>query len=156
MNFSPSLRNSGWFKLVKFNLVGFINSLSFWCLYELLFYLHLSLEYRVESAWAIAYATTSILAHFLHFKITFEPDRNYLASMWRTLMVYGSTLVLSTVCEHILVSDYNIHHRLAWIMNTVVFGLLNFMALRYFTFKDHKLSSARSEIATPIHSNKAK
>ena len=117
---------------MRFFAVGMFTTAVCWILYEALYALDLSDSFRESTSWAISYALTSVLAHYLHFRLTFEPRRTYWPSLWRTLLVYGCSLVLSTVADHFLAQQ--MHHRIAWILNMGFFGLLNFFLLRYYAY----------------------
>ena len=123
-------------QFIRFNAAGLINGPFFLLVYELFYYLDLHEFYRAPIAWALAYVVGSIEAHFVHYKFTFTSQRSYLPSLWRTLLVYGTALVLSTYSDHMLVNEYELHHRLAWFINASFFGIFNFMALRFFAFMD--------------------
>jgi len=132
-------------QFLRFNAAGLINGPFFLLMYELFYYWDLHLEYRAAFAWALAYIFGSIEAHFVHYKFTFKSQRSYLPSLWRTLLVYVTALILSTYSDHILVTDYELHHRLAWFINASFFGIFNFMALRIFAFMDTHPPSASPE-----------
>ena len=117
----------------------------FFLLYEALFALKLHPVYPAETAWVCAYIVGCTEAHFVHYMWTFKSQRNYSQSLWRTLSVYAVTLTLSTISEFFLVSEYGLHHRVAWFMNASFFGLFTFLALRRFAFIDLSPSSIEDE-----------
>ena len=121
-------------KFWRFYGVGTFTSGLCWLIYEGLYTIELHPDFREASAWALSYSLTSVLAHYLHFRITFEPRRNYRSSLWRTLLVYGSSMVLSTLTDHMLAEQ--MHHRVAWFVNMGAFGLLNFFVLRYYAYRE--------------------
>ena len=123
-------------QFVRFNVVGIATGVTFWATYELFYWVVLSQAYRVESAWVVAYAINSVMAHFLHFRITFQPGRTYLPSFWRCMLIYVSSLIGSTISEYVLVREFALHHRWAWFINASVFGFINFFLLRAFAFDD--------------------
>ena len=121
-------------KFWRFYAVGFFTSAICWVLYEGLYLLHISESFREATAWAVSYSLTSVLAHYLHFRLTFESRRAYWPSMWRTLLVYGTSMVCSSITDHLLVE--HMHHRLAWAVNMSAFGLINFFVLRYYAYHE--------------------
>ena len=123
-------------QFLRFNVAGIIIAVIFWLLYELFYFLQLHPELRAESAWIASYVISSVQAHFVHYRFTFKSQRSYLPSLWRTLTVYSTSLVLSTMSEYMLVSKLGLNHRLAWAINASFFGAINFMLLRHFAFVD--------------------
>ena len=121
-------------KFWRFYAVGFFTSAICWLLYEGLYRLHISESFREAAAWAVSYSLTSVLAHYLHFRLTFDSRRPYWPSMWRTLLVYGTSMVCSSITDHLLVE--HMHHRLAWAVNMSGFGLINFFVLRYYAYHE--------------------
>ena len=120
---------------MRFYFIGFITSGTCYVLYEILYYIKLSSDFHEASSWAVSYTITSFFAHYLHYRITFDPNRRYLSSLWRTLLVYMGSMVLSTITDHLL-TDYGIHHRVAWVINMGGFGFLNFFLLRWYAYED--------------------
>ena len=72
---------------------------------------------------------------------TFDPNRSYWPSLWRTLLIYGGSMVLSTITDHFLAQQ--MHHRVAWILTMGSFGLLNFFLLRYYAYLEAPPQQAR-------------
>ena len=121
-------------QILRFYVVGFATSGCCWVLYEMLYLLNSHAEYREAMSWAISYGVTSVLAHYLHYRITFEPNRSYLTSLWRTMFVYLTSMVLSTITDHMLI-EWGLHHRMAWILNMGGFGIINFFFLKWYAYK---------------------
>jgi putative flippase GtrA len=121
-------------KFVRFASVGLVTTTICWVLYEILFAWNLVPNFREAFAWAVSYALTSILAHYLHYRVTFDPERSYWPSLWRTLIIYGTSLVVSTFTDHWLAQQ--MPHRLAWLLNMAAFGLINFFLLRYYAYRE--------------------
>jgi putative flippase GtrA len=119
-------------KFWRFYGVGLFTTVVCWLLYEALYALNISQNFRESASWAISYSLTSVLAHWLHYCFTFDPKRSYWPSLWRALLIYGSSMVLSTVSDHVLAGQ--MHHRLAWVITMGCFGLLNFFLLRYYAY----------------------
>ena len=122
-------------QFLRFYFIGFITSTTCWFLYEILYYIKLSDDFHEASSWAISYTITSFLAHYLHYRITFDPNRNYWPSLWRTLLIYMTAMVFSTITDHLLIAS-GMHHRIAWILNMGGFGVLNFFLLRWYAYED--------------------
>ena len=129
MPLMPNIRSN---KFFRFASVGFLTSAICWLLYEALFAWNPLPEFREAAAWAISYGLTSVLAHYLHYRLTFDPNRSYWPSLWRTMIIYGSSLIASTFTDHWLAQQ--MPHRVAWIINMGSFGLINFFLLRYYAY----------------------
>jgi len=119
-------------KFLRFFAVGGFTTLVCWGLYEVLYAVNLHPNYRASAAWCVSYSLTSLLAHYMHFRITFDARRTYWDSLWRTLVIYGISMALSTMTDHWLAQQ--MHHRLAWFLNMGLFGLVNFFLLRYYAY----------------------
>ena len=126
--------NEGYAKLLRFYVVGCGTSIVCWLLYELFYALSLHGDYRVLIAWALSYGITSVLCHALHQWFTFHSQRRYWSSLWRTVFVYGCALVLSSIVDFWLAEQ--MHHRLAWCITMLTFGIVNFFALRYYAYRE--------------------
>jgi putative flippase GtrA len=122
-------REYGWYLLV-----GTFNAIVFWGLYELLYWLDPLQFYPAVVAWAISFALSSVQAHYLHRRITFRSDADYVESLRWALAVYGIFLVLSTISEFFLVYIADVNHRVAWAVNMCAFGFANFLGLRLLAF----------------------
>ena len=138
-------------QFLRFNAAGLINGPFFLVAYELFYFLNLHPPFqdllahhldlgpvppRAATSWALAYIVGSIEAHFVHYKFTFTSKRSYFPSLWRTLAIYTTALILSTYTDYRMIADFELHHRLAWFINASFFGIFNFMALRFFAFMD--------------------
>jgi len=119
---------------VRFNITGVFNSIFAYIVYELFYWINLTDTFRSESAWAACILIGQIECHYAHYRYTFGSAANYLASLRWAAMIYTTILVLSTVTFHIMVAEMEIYHRYAWIINTILFGFVNFAFLRWLAF----------------------
>ena len=118
----------------RFIMIGALNTAIFYGLYEGLYFLSSGLEHRAALSWVLAYSLGSIIAHTTHRLITFHSTVPIEHSLPMAVGVYGCTLVLSTISEVVLIEIFEWHHRLAWITNTVSFGIIIYIALRHLAF----------------------
>ena len=130
-------------ELFRFAVVGGFTSLLGLALYEWLYAWNGSDEFREAWAWAVSYGLTSVLAHYLHHRLTFDPNRTYWKSLWRTLLVYGCAECSPQ--EAIMFMVQHMHHRVAWVLNMGSFGLLNFFLLRHYAYRDRGLQGRRGD-----------
>lgn len=118
----------------RFIVIGTINVVIFYGLYEGLYYLAEGLEHRAAMSWILAYSMGSIIAHSTHRLFTFSSTVPIEHSLPAAVMIYGTTLVLSTISEVILIEYLMWHHRLAWLVNACGFGIVIYIALRHIAF----------------------
>ena len=119
---------------VRFNLTGIFNTIVFLLLYELFYWLNLWGEHRAVSAWVVAAVISQVQSHFTHYRFTFGSEAPYLQSLKWAMIVYTTALALSTTSEYYLIEVMGIYHRLAWLINALFFGFMNFAALRWLAF----------------------
>ena len=132
MDTNPKVMEFPEFK--RFIIIGTINVAIFYGLYEGLYYLAEGLEHRAAMSWILAYSMGSIIAHSTHRLFTFSSTVPIEHSLPAAVMIYGTTLILSTVSEVILIEYLMWHHRLAWLVNAGGFGIVIYIALRHIAF----------------------
>ena len=93
---------------VRFCFTGAFNVTTFYCLYEALYFLFSDLKHNAAVAWVFSYITTSFVAYATHKKWTFDSVTSWEISLPRSIGIYGSTLVMSTFSEVILIEIYEI------------------------------------------------
>ena len=81
----------------RFIVIGTINVVIFYGLYEGLYYLAEGLEHRAAMSWILAYSMGSIIAHSTHRLFTFSSTVPIEHSLPAAVMIYGTTLVLLLV-----------------------------------------------------------
>jgi putative flippase GtrA len=128
----------------RFVMIGALNTAIFYGFYEGLYFLSSGLEHRAAMSWVLAYSMGSIIAHTTHRLITFKSNVPIEHSLPMAVGVYGVTLILSTISEVILIEILDWPHRLAWVTNTVSFGLIIYIALRHLAFPT-RLSTKETE-----------
>ena len=113
-----------------FNLSGFLGTLLFYGMYQLLFTV-LPLETRKATvSWTLSYICSIVWQHALHRWMVFGSKSSYWTSLGMTYLCYSVSIVLSSLFTDILVQQLHIHHQVAWILTLVATGLLNFFTLR--------------------------
>ena len=117
-----------------FCAVGTLNVLIFFGLYSLAYSVSESIEYRAASAWSISYLVSSIISHSMHRWFTFRSISPYGRSLALTMVVYTILLIISTFSQAILADRMGFDHLAVWALNTVAFGFLSFIALRFVAF----------------------
>ena len=132
-------------EFLRFNAFGFFNSVFAWVLYELLYRLELWPGHAAVAAWGVSCAIGMIESHYVHYKFTFDSTFPYGRSLYRAIVVYAGQLLVTTTVTFVLVEKYFIHHRLVWLLNTCLFGVLNFLLIRWIAFPpEHDVARAAS------------
>ena len=119
---------------IRFNITGLVNVSIFFLLYEVLYRINIWPEHRAVAAWAVALFLSSIESHWAHYRFTFKSGAPYLTSLRWGLTVYGTQLVLSTTSEYLLIEKWDVNHRVAWLVNTCLFGFATFACLRWLAY----------------------
>ena len=118
----------------RFNVVGIFNQSFTLVLYASFYWANLWPEHRAVAAWVLSVFIGQIEAHYMHHRFTFKSASNYWTSFKRTMTIYTTILVFSTISEYIFVERMLIYHWYAWGINTVLFGYVNFAFLRWLAF----------------------
>jgi putative flippase GtrA len=119
---------------LRFNVVGVFNQLFALTLYASFYWANLWPEHRAVTAWVLSVFIGQIEAHYTHYRFTFRSASDYWTSFKRTMTIYTTILVFSTISETILVERMLINHWYAFGINTVMFGYVNFAFLRWLAF----------------------
>ena len=121
-------------EFLRFNAFGFFNSAFAWLLYEVLYRINLWPGHAAVAAWSVSCAVGMIESHYVHYRFTFDSTFPYGQSLYRAVIVYAGQLVLTTYLTFLLVEQYLLHHRLVWLLNTCLFGVFNFLLIRWIAF----------------------
>ena len=117
-----------------FCAVGTFNVLIFLAMYSVAYSIAGEIEYRAASAWSVSYLISSIISHSMHRWFTFRSTSPYGRSLSLTMIVYTTLLIISTISQAILADRMGFDHLAVWALNTVAFGFLSFIALRFVAF----------------------
>jgi len=118
----------------RFNVVGIFNQSFTLVLYASFYWANLWPEHRAVTAWVLGVFIGQIEAHYMHYRFTFKSASNYWTSFKRTMTIYTTILIFSTISETILVEGMQIYHWYAFGINAVLFGYVNFAFLRWLAF----------------------
>jgi len=83
---------------------------------------------------AVSCLIGNIEAHFMHYRFTFSSTFSYFRSLNRAFLTYTGQLLITTLFHYLMVEILLLHHTLAWLVNTCVFGYLNFLLIRWIAF----------------------
>jgi putative flippase GtrA len=86
---------------------------------------------RATVCWTLSYTISIIIRHFSHRLLVFgEFEGTYCSSLTRTYMTYSSSIVISMLTNHLIVSFLNYSHRTAWIITMLWTGIYNYFMLK--------------------------
>ena len=121
-------------EFLKFNIVGTFNFFFALTLYEVLYWVDLWPAHTAVAAWAVSTAIGNVDAHYMDYKFTFKSTFSYFRSLNRAFWTYTGQLVVTTSSHYLMVEVFLVHHRIAYLVNTCVFGFLNFVLIRWLAF----------------------
>lgn len=121
-------------EFLNFNIVGTFNFFFALVLYEVLYWVDLWSAHTAVAAWAVSSAIGNVEAHFMHYRFTFKSTFPYFRSLNRAFWTYTGQLLVTTSSHYLMVEVLLVHHRIAWLANTCVFGFLNFLLIRWIAF----------------------
>ena len=120
-------------EFTRFMIVGTINVLFFFGVNFAFNTLNLS-AYKSLSVWAPSWLIGALEAHAAHRWVTFRSRTDYRDSLMWGCIVYGVTAMVSTFSVYFLADLLHIDYWGVWAVNTLTFGGLTFLGLRYLAF----------------------
>ena len=130
-------------ELIIFLFVGTLTVLTDFLTYRALTQFQMT---EVNIAKAIGFATGTLFAYFANRFWTFGHQQHAVASVWRFLFLYGSTLGTNVLINAIalrIISELSAAVQLAFLLATLVSASLNFLGMKYFVFKSIPASEVR-------------
>ncbi len=121
-------------EFMRFNITGCFNSAFSFALYQTLYWVNLWDAHTAVSAWVVSNIIGNVEAHYMHYRFTFNSTFAYSASLNRAFWCYTAQLSVTTTLEYIMIEIWLINHYTAWLINTCVFGFLNFVLIRWLAF----------------------
>ena len=86
---------------------------------------------KATVCWTLSYILSIWVRHFSHRILVFgDYEGTYLSSLTRTYLTYSSSIVISMITNHLLVSYLLFSHRQAWIITMLWTGLYNYFMLK--------------------------
>lgn len=86
---------------------------------------------RATVCWTLSYSISIFIRHYSHRIIVFgDYEGSYCNSLTRTYLTYSSSIVLSMICNHLLVRFGHLTHRDAWIVTMIWTGVYNYFLLK--------------------------
>ena len=86
---------------------------------------------RATVCWTASYTLSIALRHSSHRLLVFgEYEGSYWSSLGRTYLTYSSSIVLSMITNHLIISFFALTHKQAWLITMLWTGLYNYFMLK--------------------------
>jgi putative flippase GtrA len=86
---------------------------------------------RATVCWTLSYTLSIIVRHSSHRLLVFgEFEGSYCTSLMRTYLTYSSSIVISMITNHMMVTILGLQHRTAWIVTMLWTGIYNYFMLK--------------------------
>lgn len=86
---------------------------------------------RTTVCWTVSYTITIPVRHYSHRMLVFgEFEGGYCISLCRTYLTYSSSIVISMITNHLIVSFLNFNHKQAWLFTMIWTGVYNYFMLK--------------------------
>ena len=137
------LRNSGTFR--QYMITAILNSAFFYAVWELCYWFLPNDAYWPSISWAIAWIIGSYFAHWTHREWTFDSNRDTSWTVPASMSVYTVGWVGSTACYYIGSVSLELNVRVVWLLNSALWGVLNYIGQREIAFKSINISPLLSD-----------
>jgi len=125
---------------LRYVLIGFINLMVFYALYESCYFLTKSWVYGPNVSWAVAWILGSVFAHVTHRRWTFYTDESVKWTLSAALTIYTIGLIGSSGTFTLFVNIWGFNHRISWAVNAAIWGVIDYIGLHKIAFK-HRTDS---------------
>ena len=112
-----------------------LNTAIFYVIWEICYWALPSGNYWPTVSWASAWVLGSFVAHWTHRIWTFNSDRDPRWTVPASMSIYTVGLVGSTACYYIGTESFGLDVRLVWLLNSALWGGLNYIGQREIAFK---------------------
>ena len=129
----------------RYMIVAGINVIVFYAIWEFLYWIWPNSGYWPTVAWAAAWILGSFFAHFTHREWTFDSDRRLRWTITASMSIYTIGMVGSTACFYVGTVDFGLDARLVWLLNSSLWGVLNYLGQREIAFKARSLPEVNTE-----------
>ena len=119
----------------RYLITAGLNTVIFYVIWEIFYWILPSGSYWPTVSWASAWILGSFVAHWTHRIWTFNSDRDPRWTVPASMSIYTVGLVGSTACYYIGTESFGFDVRLIWLLNSALWGGLNYIAQREIAFK---------------------
>mmetsp|Transcript_3247 Transcript_3247/g.4632 ORF Transcript_3247/g.4632 Transcript_3247/m.4632 type:complete len:162 (+) Transcript_3247:51-536(+) len=96
--------------------------------------------------WTCSYIMSIMIRHYSHRILVFgEYEGSYCSSITRCYATYSSSIVMSLIMNHVIVTYFYFTHIQAWVITMLWTGIFNYFMLKATWRKDSKGVSATKE-----------
>ena len=86
---------------------------------------------KATVCWTLSYILSIWVRHFSHRILVFgEYEGTYISSLTKTYLTYSSSIVISMITNHLIVSVFLFSHFHAWIFTMLWTGIYNYFMLK--------------------------
>lgn len=121
--------------LQRFTLAGAFNSVVFFLLWEFIRFFLDEDKAGLQTAWAISWGATALMAHFIHRWFTFDNRKSMQWTLGASVGAYTFSLTGSTYTIGLFANQTGDSLRLIGIGNMVLWGLIIWAIMRLFVFQ---------------------
>jgi len=131
----------------RFIISGGLGTLTNLLIYEIIYLFIPIYQYKASTSWFLAYFIAISTQHAYHRWLTFTDFVPYFQSLRRSYLIYAGSLIISTIFNHILAEQIEIHHRIAFILTMIAVSILNYFALKLYAFAadEYEIENASEE-----------
>jgi putative flippase GtrA len=105
--------------------------------YEIVYFVN-PIEPRAPVSWLVSFAVGVPRQYSLHRWLTFRSDVPYGPRLARAYSLYAAIALLTTALNWLLVEQFGLPHRLAWLACIATTGLINLFALKPLVFVNRR------------------
>lgn len=119
-------------QFIKFTLVGISNVITNLGIYYILVYC--KVYYLLANS--IGYLIGILNSYFWNSKFVFKRKKNIATTIFKTFVVYGFTLLISTILLYLMVDLINISDKIAPLINLILTTPINFLLNKFWAYKE--------------------
>jgi len=86
---------------------------------------------RSTVCWTLSYIISIVIRHSSHRLLVFgDYEGSYCYSLAKTYLTYSSSIIISMISNHFIVTLFAFSHRDAWLITMIWTGILNYFMLK--------------------------
>ena len=120
----------------RYLMTSMINVIVFYILWEVLYWIFPDGAYWPTISWSVAWIIGSFFAHWTHRILTFNSQRDTKWTIPASMGLYTIGWVGSSACYYIGTASWGLDVRLVFLLNSSLWGFLNYIGQREFAFKE--------------------
>ena len=121
----------------RYLMTATVNVIVFYILWELLNWIFPEGAYWPTISWSVAWIIGSFFAHWTHRILTFNSQRDTKWTIPASMSLYTIGWGGSSACYYIGTVSWALDIRLVFLLNSSLWGFLNYIGQREFAFKEN-------------------